>query len=132
MTEEEREIVILIAEDEPAMRDVLNQTLLTILPNSRCYKIILAKNGREALAMIDPEFPPDFIITDMNMPGINGMELSRRVKKEFPTLPILLLTADPQQLQKDPQSANVFDKIMSKPYKLDELGETVNALLFRT
>lgn len=55
-------------------------------------RVVMARNGREALAMIR-QTPPDLVATDLNMPEMDGLELVAAAQAEFPELPIVLLTA---------------------------------------
>jgi len=55
-------------------------------------KIIYAANGREAIRAIREE-PPDIVVTDMQMPEMDGLELVEAVRREYPTMPVVLMTA---------------------------------------
>ena len=119
---------ILIADDEKKMLDILNINL------SGEYNIYVAENGLEARAVIEHQ-PLDLVISDLKMPELSGRELLDFVKKEFPSLPFVILTAfgtieDAVESIKN----GAFDYLV-KPIKLDELKHVVehaihyNALL---
>jgi CheY-like chemotaxis protein len=55
------------------------------------WTVSKASHGQEALDMIERD-PPDLVLTDLNMPGMNGLELVERIKKAYPALPVILMT----------------------------------------
>ena len=67
---------ILIADDEPFIRDILTQSL------EHYYRIITAKDGLEALEKAKKE-KPDLIILDVDMPNMSGLEVSWKLKNDF-------------------------------------------------
>src|SRR5262249_16848351 len=78
---------ILIADDEATAR-----TSVTELLRSEGYTTEAAPDGFKALARAQ-EFAPDLVLTDLNMPGIDGVELLRKLKEANPELPVVLMTA---------------------------------------
>lgn len=86
-------VKILVVEDS-AVDQMLVGGLLGKEPT---WEIQFANDGREALALIDPDNPdslsPDVIVTDIQMPHVDGLELTRRVRREHPTLPVVLITS---------------------------------------
>jgi two-component system, chemotaxis family, chemotaxis protein CheY len=80
---------ILIVDDDSDTRYVLSLIL-----KSEGYEVITAADGECALA-VTAEMKPDLIITDISMPRVNGIELTRqiRLKRELATMPILAITA---------------------------------------
>ena len=78
---------ILIVDDEPSAR-----TGLAMLVSSWNFKAESAEDGEKALAVI-PEFEPDVVITDLFMPRMDGMELLRKIREDYPDLLVILLTA---------------------------------------
>lgn len=78
---------LLIVEDNPELRDYINMSL------SHYYNTFTASNGREAWEAI-PTINPDIIMSDYNMPEMNGFELCEKVKKTYETshIPVILLT----------------------------------------
>ena len=77
---------VLVAEDSKT-QSVLIRSLL----EKAGYNTITAVNGREALEMIK-NMPPDVVITDLNMPEMNGLELVEAVHADFPSIPVILAT----------------------------------------
>ena len=81
-------IKVLVADDHT----ILRQGIKSLLANEEEIEVIgEAKNGREALAIIE-ETLPDVILMDIAMPGLNGLEATRRIKKKFPRMKVLVLT----------------------------------------
>lgn len=104
-------MTILIAEDNPDMRKYISSIL------SEYYKIVEAENGLEALEILKNR-PIDFIISDLMMPVMDGMELSRKVKDDFSIshIPFLMLTAKTSvEAQIDSYKIGV-DEFLQKPF----------------
>jgi CheY-like chemotaxis protein len=103
----------------------LLQTILT----EEGFEVEVAKNGKLALAKIEA-VPPDIILMDAMMPGMNGYETTRRIRqnKNLPFIPILLITAylDANAAQGLELGANDF---IRKPIEYDELMARINASL---
>lgn len=78
---------ILIVDDEKGMRRILQ-----ILLKSQGYEIKLAQDGDEAWSMFQ-QVPCDLVITDLKMPGIDGMELLGLINKQNPDVPVIVITA---------------------------------------
>lgn len=78
---------VLVVDDSPIDRQIAGSCLL-----QEGLRPVYAENGREALELIQRE-PPDFVLTDLQMPEIDGLELVEKVKDEFPGIPVILMTA---------------------------------------
>ena len=80
---------VLIVEDEPAIRDALK-----LIVEQEGYQVYTAGNGKEALQIASRE-PPDLIVTDLAMPGMNGLDLARAVRASagLRSLPVLAVSA---------------------------------------
>lgn len=107
---------ILIVEDNRDMRTYLS-TLLT-----GKYRLLEAGNGEEALHMVQ-EQTVDLILSDLMMPGMDGMELSRRVKENLATshIPLLLLTALRSEAQEKKSLEIGVDEYLCKPFDEEAL-----------
>lgn len=100
---------ILVVDDEPAVMEFLTRTLRA--PSRRVRGCL---NAGAALESARKE-KPDLLIADLGLPGMDGMELSRRLKAEDPELEVILITGDAMDWQR-PQSIGVFDWV-AKPFQ---------------
>jgi DNA-binding response OmpR family regulator len=89
-----------------------------------------ASNGKEALEKLK-DFHPDIIITDVDMPGIDGFEVSRKIREleALKTVPILLLTSDFEEFNETLFKRSLADDHLSKPFKSEKIVEKVHQLL---
>lgn len=78
---------VLVVDDEPNIRRVLG----TLLEQAG-FAATRAESGNQALDLVR-SLDPDLVITDLKMPGIDGMELLRRLQQSFPEIPVVMLTA---------------------------------------
>ncbi|MCA9120618.1 MAG: response regulator [Planctomycetaceae bacterium] len=79
---------ILIVDDSPVERLLVE----SILIRNPSYRVILAENGREAIQKIEMD-RPNLVVTDLLMPEMDGLELVRHVRRQYPDLPVILMTA---------------------------------------
>jgi len=89
-----------------------------------------ASNGKEALEKLK-DFHPDIIITDVDMPGIDGFEVSRKIREQeaFKSIPILLLTSDFEEFNETLFKRSLASDHISKPFKSEKIVEKVHELL---
>lgn len=114
---------ILIADDNPEIREVLN-----VLLSSEGYDVIEAKDGQEAIELISSEI--DLYILDIMMPVINGYQACIEIRKKS-NAPILFLTAKSQESDKTLGFSSGGDDYLSKPFSYNKLTTRVKALLRR-
>jgi CheY-like chemotaxis protein len=110
--------------------DILdNCWMLQTLLEMEGYKVKIAENGYEALDLIQSH-PPALILLDMMMPGINGLEVAKRVRenKRLPFIPILMLTAW-DNLSESTDYESKIDGLIAKPIDFDKLFTKVESLL---
>ncbi|MGH7341019.1 MAG: sigma-54-dependent transcriptional regulator [Candidatus Rokuibacteriota bacterium] len=79
--------LVLVVDDEPNIRKVLGALL-----EQAGYEVALAASALEALELVRAH-DPDLVITDLRMPGVDGLDLLRRLREDFPEIPVVLLTA---------------------------------------
>jgi CheY-like chemotaxis protein len=89
------------------------------------HTVVGAANGIEALALFKPAHF-DLVITDFEMPQMNGNELATRIKQVSPSQPILMITAYAERLG---NADNPVDAVLSKPFQLEDLRRTLAELL---
>ena len=119
-------MAILVVDDEPAVRDSLRRAL-----ELEGYEVELASDGEEALGLLSGDREPEAVILDILMPGIDGLEVCRRLRKSGNTLPVLMLTA---RAEVDSRVAGLdagADDYLPKPFALAELLARLRALLRR-
>jgi two-component system, OmpR family, response regulator MprA len=117
---------ILVVDDERAVRDSLRRAL-----ELEGYEVDLAADGADGLARI-AEGQPDVVILDVLMPGVDGLEVSRRVRSGGNRVPVLMLTARDEVDDRVAGLDAGADDYVTKPFALDELLARVRALLRRT
>ncbi len=116
-----------MVDDEPAVRESLRRALAL-----DGYEVELATDGEEALTRLNAATQPDAVILDILMPGIDGLEVCRRLRSTGSELPVLMLTA---RAEVDSRVAGLdagADDYLPKPFALAELLARLRALLRRT
>lgn len=86
------------------------------------YEVVSAYNGEEALEKFSQE-PPDLVILDINMPGMNGIEVLRRMKEMNPNLPVILSSA--YQEYKQDFGTWASEEYIVKSANMDDLKKAV-------
>ena len=116
---------ILAVDDVPDNLFILD----SILSEVDDYHLDCVSDGEAALAYI-AESPPELILLDVMMPGIDGYEITRRIRqnKKLPYIPILLVTAHDQPSLADGLDSGA-DDFIRKPFDIDELMARVRSLL---
>ncbi|TML18182.1 MAG: response regulator transcription factor [Actinobacteria bacterium] len=119
---------ILVVDDERAVRESLRRAL-----QLEGYEIELAADGGEALSVLTAEQPqPDAVILDILMPGVDGLEVCRRLRDSGNRVPVLMLTARDEVENRVAGLDAGADDYVAKPFALEELLARVRALLRRT
>jgi two-component system, OmpR family, response regulator MprA len=122
-------VKILVVDDERAVRESLRRAL-----ELEGYDIELAEDGVDALArlMNGENAAPDVVILDVLMPGVDGLEVCRRLRRSGSRVPVLMLTARDEVENRVAGLDAGADDYVSKPFALEELVARVRALLRRT
>jgi DNA-binding response OmpR family regulator len=116
---------ILTVDDDPAVLRALRRALTL-----EGYEVLVAEDGEAALALAERQ-PPDLVILDVMLPGLDGLTICRRLRAKA-TAPILLLTARDTVPDRVAGLDEGADDYVVKPFALDELLARVRALLRRT
>jgi two-component system response regulator MprA len=120
-------VKILVVDDERAVRESLRRAL-----ELEGYEIELAVDGVEALAALEDGDDPDAMILDVLMPGLDGLEVCRRLRRTGSRLPVLMLTARVEVENRVAGLDAGADDYVTKPFALEELLARVRALLRRS
>ncbi len=118
---------ILVVDDERAVRESLRRAL-----ELEDYEVDLAGDGEEALQRLESEAQPDAVILDVLMPGVDGLEVCRRLRRSGSGLPVLMLTARAELENRVAGLDAGADDYVTKPFALEELLARLRALLRRT
>jgi two-component system response regulator MprA len=117
---------ILVVDDDPAVLSLMRRGL-----RYAGYEPVLVEDGERALA-VALEDPPDLIILDLMLPGLDGLEVCRRLRSDSPEPPVLMLTARDRVPDRVAGLDAGADDFLAKPFALDELLARIRALLRRT
>ena len=120
-----RKTRILIVEDEPAMVAGLRDNF-----EYEGYEVISAEDGVSGLERILAD-DPDLVVLDVMMPRMSGLEVCKQVKARRPTIPIIMLTARGQEIDKVVGLELGADDYVTKPFSIRELMARIKAVLRR-
>ena len=116
---------VLIVDD-----DVATRRLYSFLLNNGGYTVVEAEDGMEALEKLR-QISCSLVITDMNMPRMDGMELIRTIRRDYPQLRVILITAfGTPETEKQARRIGAND-YLAKPFDFEELEERVRRLFER-
>ena len=115
---------ILVVEDEASIRNITQ-----IYLEQEGFRILLTDNGQEALTIARQQ-QPDLIILDLNLPGMDGMEVAARLRQESDVY-IMMLTARTEEADKVAGLRIGADDYLTKPFSPRELVARVQAILRR-
>jgi two-component system, OmpR family, response regulator MprA len=117
---------VLIVDDDRSLRDALRRALML-----GGYETVSVASGEEALAQVD-KGPPDALVLDIGLPGLDGLEVCRRLRDDGNRVPVLMLTArDAIEDRIDGLDAGADDYLV-KPFDVGELKARLRALLRRS
>src|SRR3989442_5927622 len=117
---------ILLVDDDPRITDLLRRVLAY-----EGYSIAIAASGNEALHR-NLERPPDLIVLDIMLPGLDGLEVAQRLRAAGDPVPILMLTARDLVADRVQGLETGADDYLVKPFAPEELVARVKALLRRS
>ena len=120
--------LVLLVEDESGVRGLARRVL-----EKEGYRVLEARSGDEALERLrSAEEPPDLVLTDMVMPGLDGRELAARVRRECPGCKVLLMSGYTEDVVVREQQLNPETLFLAKPFTPEELiRQVANALAGR-
>ena len=114
---------VLIVDDDEAIRKLLSKAFSLM-----GYDVALVGNGLEASTLfVTGSY--DLVVTDFEMPLMNGSELSRIVKEKSPNTPVIVITGCCDNVMWEQMDKSCLDAIILKPFRLKEIEGTVRRLL---
>jgi DNA-binding response OmpR family regulator len=116
---------ILVVEDDAAILRGLTDSL-----RDEGYEVVSARTGDDGLRRLREE-RPDLVLLDVMLPGLSGFDICRRVRREHPELPIIMLTARGEEMDRVMGLDLGADDYVTKPFSLPELLARVRAVLRR-
>jgi len=114
---------VLVAEDEESVRQFVARAL-----THGGHEVAAVENGLLALDMLSAE-SYDLLLTDIVMPGMDGIALALKVAKENPNIPIVLMTGYAAEKQRAHNLNVLIYRVISKPFTLKEICDVVNDAL---
>jgi len=117
---------LLVVDDDPSLREALALVL-----DLNGFDVTTAQDGREAIRTL-ADTPPDAVVLDVLMPGIDGLEVCRRMRAAGDTTPVLMLTARAEVGERVEGLEAGADDYLAKPFAREELVARLRALLRRT
>ncbi len=116
---------VLVVDDEPTVREVVAGYL-----RRDGHEVAEAADGHHALELLDAD-PPDLVVLDMMLPGVNGLDILRRVRA-VSSIPVIMLTARAEESDRVSGLELGADDYVVKPFSPRELAARVNGVLRRT
>lgn len=115
---------ILLADDDAAMRDFVKRAL-----TSEGHTVHSADDGTEALKLLDAHGAAiGIIVTDLDMPGLDGISLAKEARARYPGVAIVFMTAFSDQLDRTKVLGAERITALAKPFPLDKIKQTVRAI----
>ncbi len=120
---------ILIVDDEPDVAELFRQRFRREARQGT-YVLHFANSGDQALHLLDNEIGPELlaVLSDINMPGMDGFELLGEIKQRFPDLPVMMVTAYGDDERRRRASALGADEFIAKPVDFDWLKAQLRQL----
>ena len=116
--------IILLVDDEIMLRDLLAEML-----ESNGYSVIKVGSGTEALKVLTEEIKVDLVIIDFNMPGMNGLETVRKIRKLNFKMPVILSSGSMGFEYKFNIKEEGITATLTKPYEFDTMFSTIQKLI---
>jgi len=117
---------VLVVDDDPTVSDVVRRYL-----ERAEYEVVLAADGQSALDAVHAQ-RPDLVVLDLMLPGIDGLEVCRRLRRDDPELPVVMLTALGDEADRVVGLSLGADDYVTKPFSPRELVLRVQSVLRRS
>ncbi len=114
---------ILIVDDSKDIRDILSK-MLSLMG----FEAAVASNGNEALNLfLTDSF--DLVLTDLEMPDLDGWTLALHIKDKSPNTPVVMMTGSEKEAVMERLKGSCIDSILFKPFMLEDIQKTVQIML---
>jgi PAS domain S-box-containing protein len=114
---------ILVVDDEPALREMTAQILL-----QNGYQVHTAASGKDAIEILKTQ-PVDILFSDIIMPGMDGHELARQVKQQFPLIKIQLVSGYSDVAPSGNEYEELYERILHKPFNSEDVLRCIKELM---
>lgn len=118
------DMTILVVDDDPVICALLSRVL-----QDAGYRVETAADGLTALEMVAASSPPDLLITDLIMPRLTGWSVFARVRRQAPSLPIIVISGADTGFQQQERALEDRAVFLRKPFEVHQLLRTVARLL---
>jgi CheY-like chemotaxis protein len=122
-------VSILVVDDEPDVTDLFRQRFRREVRDGT-YVMHFANSGESALQQLGNGIEPQLIVilSDINMPGMDGLHLLREIKRRFPDMPVMMVTAYGDDERRQRASDLGAAEFLAKPVDFDRLKERLREL----
>jgi two-component system, response regulator PdtaR len=115
-------LIVLVAEDEALLRLLANDML-----TDADYRVVEAQDGQEALAILGEKNTVRALLTDVNMPNVDGLALAKIVRQRWPHIGILVTSGMPR-----PSELPAGARFIGKPYRYEDVLAELEAVIAET
>lgn len=116
---------ILAVDDQQVILD-----LISAMGQTSGYQISTAQNGQEALKLLE-NHKFDLVLTDLSMPGMSGLELSKKISDQNLNIPIILITGWGVNIDEQKLRYSGISQVLYKPFKIEELTSIINGYIYQ-
>ena len=123
-------IKILIVDDEKDVEMLFRQKFRKEIRNNQ-IQMVFAFSGNEALDVLGSSEPPDvvYVFSDINMPGMSGLELLEKVRKNYPSIKVSMISAYGDQENYERAIASGAREFFTKPIDFNSLKDEINKMI---
>jgi two-component system cell cycle response regulator CpdR len=114
---------ILLADDDAIVRELFERVLA-----SSGHQVRIAQDGQEALGLADSGGAFDVLVTDVHMPGVDGILLAKTLMAKQPGLKVLLMSGFPEQLQRGKAEIAGHVETLTKPCSIEDIRARIAKL----